>query len=55
MTQERGQTGEIRVEAPLEPDFFFKNQAGMVTPEADKSPDTPSQHKAIYQTRGVGM
>lgn len=25
----KGQTGEIRVEAPLEPAFFFKNQTGM--------------------------
>jgi hypothetical protein len=42
MTQERGQTEKIRVEAPLEPDFFFKNQAGMVTPEVDKSPASSS-------------
>jgi len=31
MTQEGRQTKEIRVEDPLEPDLFFKNQAAMVS------------------------
>lgn len=28
------QTEEIRVEDPIEPDFFLKNQAGKTTPKA---------------------
>ncbi|MBN2246436.1 MAG: hypothetical protein JW755_11400, partial [Candidatus Aminicenantes bacterium] len=35
---------------PLGSSQIFKNQAGMVTPEADKSPVTPGRHKATRST-----
>ena len=56
------QREKIRVDAPLEPDFVFKNQAGKGTPKAGKPPDiclpslyrqAPGRHKATYRTRGA--